>query len=93
MDNSAIEVFDSGIGDLSIVFELNKLLPNENIKYFAEHPRQSYGPIKKARDRGFCYRNYQLSDLQRYKLKENGCKMSGQAYLSKKLTNFKENDR
>lgn len=63
MDDSAIGVFDSGIGDLSIVFELNKLVPNENIKYFAEHPRQSYGPIKKQETKGFVIEiiNYLIS--------------------------------
>jgi len=53
LDDSAIGVFDSGIEDLLIVFELNKLLLNENIEYFAEHPRQFYGPIKKQELEGF----------------------------------------
>ena len=32
MNNDAIGVFDSGIGGLTAVKELNKLLPNENIQ-------------------------------------------------------------
>ena len=31
MDNNAIGVFDSGLGGLTAVRELNKVLPNENI--------------------------------------------------------------
>jgi len=63
LDDSAIGVFDSGIGDLSIVFELNKLLPNKNIEYFAEHPRQSYRPRKKQEIEGFVIEiiNYLIS--------------------------------
>lgn len=37
MNNDAIGVFDSGIGGLTAVKELNKLLPNENIIYFRRH--------------------------------------------------------
>lgn len=33
MNNSAIGVFDSGVGGLTCVKELVKLLPNENIVY------------------------------------------------------------
>lgn len=31
MDNRAIGVFDSGLGGLTVVKELHKILPNENI--------------------------------------------------------------
>ena len=34
MNNNAIGVFDSGLGGLTCVKELNKLIPNENIIYF-----------------------------------------------------------
>lgn len=63
MDDSAIGVFDSGIGGLSIVFELNKLLPNENIEYFADHARQSYRLRKKQEIEGFVIEiiNYLIS--------------------------------
>jgi len=47
MSKSPIGVFDSGIGGLSVVFEMNKLLPNENIEYLADHARQPYGPREK----------------------------------------------
>ena len=34
MDNRSIGVFDSGIGGLTVVKELTKILPNEKIVYF-----------------------------------------------------------
>ena len=43
MDNRPIGVFDSGIGGLSAVKELMKILPNENIIYFGDTGRVPYG--------------------------------------------------
>lgn len=41
--NSAIGVFDSGLGGLCAVRELSRLLPNENIIYFGDTGRVPYG--------------------------------------------------
>lgn len=43
MNNDAIGVFDSGIGGLTTVKELNRLLPNENIIYLGDTARVPYG--------------------------------------------------
>lgn len=43
MDNRAIGVFDSGIGGLTVVKELIKILPNEDIIYFGDTARVPYG--------------------------------------------------
>ncbi len=43
MNNHAIGVFDSGLGGLTAVRELNKILPNENIIYFGDTARIPYG--------------------------------------------------
>lgn len=43
MNNDAIGVFDSGIGGLTTVKALNKILPNENIIYFGDTARIPYG--------------------------------------------------
>lgn len=43
MNNNAIGVFDSGLGGLTCVKELNKLIPNENIIYFGDTARVPYG--------------------------------------------------
>ena len=43
LDNRPIGVFDSGLGGLSAVKELQKLLPNEHIVYFGDTGRVPYG--------------------------------------------------
>ena len=43
MDNRAIGVFDSGLGGLTVVKELQKILPNENIVYLGDTGRVPYG--------------------------------------------------
>lgn len=43
----AIGVFDSGLGGLTVLNELTKLLPNENIVYFGDSGRTPYGTKSK----------------------------------------------
>lgn len=43
MNNAAIGVFDSGVGGLTCVEELVKLMPNENIVYLGDTARIPYG--------------------------------------------------
>ena len=43
-NNAPIGVFDSGIGGLTVVKEIIKLMPNENIVYFGDTGRTPYGP-------------------------------------------------
>ncbi|HHY81795.1 MAG TPA: glutamate racemase [Clostridiales bacterium] len=43
MDNRPIGVFDSGLGGLTVVKELMRELPNENIVYFGDTARIPYG--------------------------------------------------
>ncbi len=43
VDNRYIGVFDSGLGGLTTVKELKKVLPNENIVYFGDTGRVPYG--------------------------------------------------
>ncbi len=43
MDLRPIGVFDSGLGGLSVIKELNRVLPNENIIYFGDTGRVPYG--------------------------------------------------
>jgi len=53
MKQLAIGVLDSGIGGFSVVKELKRLLPKENIEYFADHARQPYGPREQEEIEGF----------------------------------------
>ena len=43
MDNRPIGVFDSGLGGLTVVRELRRLLPQESIVYFGDTGRVPYG--------------------------------------------------
>ncbi len=47
MDNRPIGVFDSGVGGLTAVRELRKLMPNESIVYFGDTGRIPYGTRSK----------------------------------------------
>ena len=58
-NESAIGVFDSGLGGLSAVRELKKLLPNENIIYFGDTGRVPYG--SKSRE---IIRKYTVQDAK-----------------------------
>jgi len=42
-DNRAIGIFDSGLGGLTVVKEILKVLPEENIIYFGDTGRVPYG--------------------------------------------------
>ena len=40
---SAIGVFDSGVGGLSVLREIRRALPNENLRYVADSGAAPYG--------------------------------------------------
>lgn len=44
MDNRPIGVFDSGIGGLTVLREINKILPKESVIYYGDTARVPYGP-------------------------------------------------
>ena len=43
MTNNHVAVFDSGIGSLSIIRELKREVPNEDLLYFADKAHFPYG--------------------------------------------------
>ena len=43
MDTRPIGVFDSGVGGLTVVKQMIKTMPNENIIYFGDTARVPYG--------------------------------------------------
>lgn len=48
VDNRRIGVFDSGLGGLTVVKELSRVLPEESIVYFGDTGRVPYGTKSKA---------------------------------------------
>lgn len=67
MNNNAIGVFDSGMGGLTCLKELNKLIPNENIIYFGDNARIPYG----TRSRGTIieYANQDIAFIKKHNVK------------------------
>lgn len=43
MNDKAIGIFDSGLGGLTVLKEIHRLLPNENLIYFGDSKRAPYG--------------------------------------------------
>ena len=64
MNDSPIVVFDSGIGSLSIIKEIKKELPNENLIYFADKANFPYG--KKSQNDLFEIVQNTIKYLQRF---------------------------
>lgn len=48
MNNKPIGIFDSGLGGLTLVHEIKKILPNENIIYLGDTARVPYGTRSKS---------------------------------------------
>jgi glutamate racemase len=67
MDRNAIGVFDSGLGGLTAVKELNRLLPNENIIYFGDTARIPYGT--RSRETVLRYAREDVAFLRRHPVK------------------------
>ncbi len=56
MRNSAIGIFDSGIGGLTVANAIKKILPNENIIYFGDTEHLPYGEKSKKAIQSFSNR-------------------------------------
>lgn len=67
MDNRPIGVFDSGVGGLTSVRELQKILPGEDIVYFGDTGRVPYGSRSKQTIRKYAHQDIQY--LMRYDVK------------------------
>jgi len=55
MDNRAVGIFDSGVGGLSVLKEINKILPFEELIYLGDMARFPYGPKSLSEVRGFVH--------------------------------------
>lgn len=67
LDNRPIGVFDSGLGGLTAVRELSRLLPNEDIIYFGDTGRVPYGG--RSRDTIIKYARQDVAFLSTFDLK------------------------
>lgn len=67
MKEQPVGFLDSGLGGLSVVKEVKKLLPRENIEYFADNQRQPYG--EKSQPELIKYTSQIINFLLRKKIK------------------------
>ena len=67
IEEQPIGFFDSGLGGLSVVSEVKKLLPRESIEYFADNQRQPYG--EKSQDELIYYTLQIINFLMKKKIK------------------------
>lgn len=67
MKNDAIGVFDSGMGGLTAVQELNRILPHENIIYFGDTARIPYG--SRSKETILRYAEEDVAFLRQHKIK------------------------
>jgi len=67
MNNDVIGVFDSGMGGLTTVKELNLILPNENIIYFGDTARIPYG--SRSKETILKYARQDVNFLKAHKIK------------------------
>ena len=67
MDNRPIGVFDSGLGGLTAVRELRRMLPSENIIYFGDTSRVPYG--SRSRETILKYARQDIRFLRSFDLK------------------------
>lgn len=62
MNNKPIGVFDSGLGGLTAVRELRRIMPNENIIYFGDTGRMPYGGRPKQQIRTIARQNIAFAE-------------------------------
>lgn len=67
MTNNPVAVFDSGIGSLSIIRELKREVPNEDLLYFADRAHFPYGTKSHPQLREIMFNT--INYLRRYKPK------------------------
>lgn len=67
MDNRPIGIFDSGLGGLTAVKQLERILPNEDIVYFGDTGRVPYG--SKSKETLLKYAAQDVAFLKNYNVK------------------------
>ena len=54
MNENKIGIFDSGIGGITVLKEIIRILPNENILYYSDSKNNPYGDKKDSEIIGIC---------------------------------------
>lgn len=80
--HKAIGVIDSGVGGLTVVREISRLLPHESIVYFGDTARMPYGPRTMDEVRGFVFEMIDFLLHQEIKMVVVACNSATAAGLS-----------
>lgn len=80
--HKAIGVIDSGVGGLTVVKEINRILPRESIIYFGDTARMPYGPRSYEEVRGFVFQMIDFLQHQEIKILVVACNSATAAGLS-----------
>ena len=81
MDNRPIGIFDSGVGGLTVLREIIKVVPNENTIYFGDTERVPYGPRDLSEVRKFAINITRFLHEKNVKLIVIACNTSTAAAL------------
>jgi glutamate racemase len=65
--HKAVALLDSGVGGLTVVKEIRRQLPNENIVYFGDTARMPYGPRSPEEVRGYVFEIIDFLETQEIK--------------------------
>lgn len=84
-----IGVFDSGLGGLSVVAELTKILPHEDIVYLGDTARVPYGPRSARTIREFSQENTRFLLSKKVKAVVIACNTSSAVAASFLIKSFK----
>ncbi len=79
--HKAIGVIDSGVGGLTVVKEISKLLPRESIIYFGDTARMPYGPRSYEEVRRFTFQMIDFLQHQEIKMIVVACNSATAAGL------------
>ena len=89
VEKRPIGIFDSGMGGLTVVKEMLKILPNEDIVYFGDTARVPYGPKSKETVVRFSIENILFLLKHEVKLIVVACNTSSSAALPTLANHFK----
>ncbi len=88
MDERPIGVFDSGLGGLTVLREIMKVVPDENIIYFGDTARVPYGPRDLGQVKKFVFRITRFLSEKNVKLIVIACNTSTAAALDDLNNNY-----
>jgi glutamate racemase len=90
MPTAPIGVFDSGVGGLSVLREIRRLLPHESIIFFADQAHVPHGSRTLEEVRGFCFAITDFLRAQGAKLIVVACNTDSAAGLKPLREHYKD---